>query len=140
MNDTPSNDCGTPKPYPSFPYRPRPKAGKRSLDLQLEGHIGELANSFPCLHYLRAILLVIVVVAPFVCLVAASALFESSACAQTAARPPFIDRFANFVTEASIRFAIPALWIRAIIQIESAGDEHAISPRGAMGLMQLMPG
>jgi len=34
---------------------------------------------------------------------------------------------------------VPARWIRAIIQIESAGDEHAISARGAMGLMQLMP-
>jgi soluble lytic murein transglycosylase-like protein len=35
---------------------------------------------------------------------------------------------------------VPARWIRAVIQIESGGDEHAISPRGAKGLMQLMPG
>jgi soluble lytic murein transglycosylase-like protein len=55
------------------------------------------------------------------------------------ARPPSIDRFANFIAEASARFTVPAPRIRAIIQIESAGDEHAISPRGAMGLMQLMP-
>jgi hypothetical protein len=50
------------------------------------------------------------------------------------ARPPSVDRFANFIAEASARFTVPARWIRAIIQIESAGDEHAISPRGAMGL------
>jgi soluble lytic murein transglycosylase-like protein len=55
------------------------------------------------------------------------------------ARPPSIDRFANFIAEASARFTVPARWNRDIIQIESAGDEHAISPRGAMGLMQLMP-
>jgi len=46
----------------------------------------------------------------------------------------------KFIEEASDRFAVPAPWIRAVIQMESGGDEHAISPRGAMGLMQLMPG
>ena len=50
-----------------------------------------------------------------------------------------IDRFAAFVTEASQRFGIPAAWIRAVMRIESAGDTHARSPKGAMGLMQLMP-
>jgi soluble lytic murein transglycosylase-like protein len=35
---------------------------------------------------------------------------------------------------------VPARWIRAVIQIESAGEERAIPSRGAMGLMQLMPG
>jgi soluble lytic murein transglycosylase-like protein len=43
------------------------------------------------------------------------------------------------VTEASRRFAIPAHWIRAVIQVESAGNAQAISPRGALGLMQIMP-
>ncbi len=47
--------------------------------------------------------------------------------------------YAGFVAEASQRFGIPAAWIRAIIGIESRGDAHAISPKGAMGLMQLMP-
>jgi hypothetical protein len=36
-------------------------------------------------------------------------------------------------------FTVPAPWISAIIQIENAGDEHAIWLRGAIGLMQLMP-
>ncbi|SRR5579871_301808 len=140
MHDTPSTDCGTSRPYPSFPYRRRPKAGKRSPDLQRKSHIRELADSFAWLRSIRAIPRVIILVVSFMCLIAASTLFESSACAQAASRPPSIDRFANFVAEASTRFAVPARWIRAVIQIESAGDEHAISPRGAMGLMQLMPG
>ena len=89
---------------------------------------------------LRPIARIIVAVAPFMCMIATSTLFESSACAQTASRPASIDRFAKFVEEASDRFAVPARWIRAVIQVESGGDEHAISPRGAMGLMQLMPG
>jgi soluble lytic murein transglycosylase-like protein len=67
-------------------------------------------------------------------------LFELGVCAQTASHTPTIDRFAKFIAEASVRFAVPAFWIRAVIQIESAGDAHSISPRGAMSLMQLMPG
>jgi soluble lytic murein transglycosylase-like protein len=82
----------------------------------------------------------IVVITHSMCVIAASMFFESSASPQTAPRPPSIDRFANFIAEASARFTVPATWTRAIILIESAGDEHAISPRGAMGLMQLMPG
>lgn len=44
------------------------------------------------------------------------------------------------VAEAAQRFGIPTAWIKAIMRAESAGDPHAISPKGAMGLMQLMPG
>jgi hypothetical protein len=52
-----------------------------------------------------------------------------------AARAPF----AAFVAEASQRFGIPAAWIRAVMRAESFGDVHAISPKGAIGLMQIMP-
>jgi hypothetical protein len=48
-------------------------------------------------------------------------------------------RFAGFVSEASRRFRIPVSWIRAVIRAESQGDVFAISPKGAMGLMQIMP-
>ncbi|WPO44573.1 lytic transglycosylase domain-containing protein [Tardiphaga sp. 42S5] len=47
--------------------------------------------------------------------------------------------FANLIEEASRRFAIPAHWIRAVMTVESAGDAWARSPKGAMGLMQIMP-
>jgi soluble lytic murein transglycosylase-like protein len=43
------------------------------------------------------------------------------------------------IAEASRRFDIPASWLRAVIRVESAGDRHAVSPKGAMGLMQIMP-
>lgn len=49
------------------------------------------------------------------------------------------DPYAAPIAEASQRFGIPAAWIRAIIRAESAGDPHAVSSAGAMGLMQIMP-
>lgn len=49
------------------------------------------------------------------------------------------DRIQGFVEAASQRFAIPVSWIRAVMQVESAGAVHAVSPKGAMGLMQVMP-
>ncbi len=47
--------------------------------------------------------------------------------------------FASFVAEASQRFGIPATWMRAVIRAESFGEVRAVSPKGAMGLMQIMP-
>jgi soluble lytic murein transglycosylase-like protein len=139
MHDTLSTACGS-EPYPIFRYRRRPKTGNRSPGLQQKSHIRALADLIAWSHSVRPSARLIVVITHFMCLITASALFELSASAQTAPHPPSIDRFANFIGEASTRFTVPARWIRAIIQIESAGDEHAISSRGAMGLMQLMPG
>jgi soluble lytic murein transglycosylase-like protein len=140
MHDTPSTDCGCSEPAPTFPYRPCPKTRKRPSSLQRKSHTGELTDAIARHQSLQLIARIIVAVAPFVCMIATSALFESSACAQTASRPASTDRFAKFVEEASDRFAVPARWIRAVVKIESGGDEHSISPRGALGLMQLMPG
>lgn len=71
------------------------------------------------------------------------------ASAESAAQPrpgdTFAERFAAVdvwaasITEASRRFAIPETWIRAIMRVESRGDVRAVSPKGAMGLMQIMP-
>ena len=44
------------------------------------------------------------------------------------------------IARASQRFALPDTLIRAVIAIESGGAVFAVSPKGAMGLMQLMPG
>ncbi|MBY5841312.1 lytic transglycosylase domain-containing protein [Rhizobium leguminosarum] len=51
--------------------------------------------------------------------------------------PPY--PYAGFVAEAAKRFDIPERWIRAVMQVESRDDPSAISPKGAMGLMQIMP-
>lgn len=50
-----------------------------------------------------------------------------------------VDQFQAHIIEASQRFDIPARWIEAVIMAESGGDPKAVSPKGAMGLMQLMP-
>jgi soluble lytic murein transglycosylase-like protein len=47
--------------------------------------------------------------------------------------------FAAIIAEASQRFGIPEAWIRAVMRVESHGDVRALSPAGAMGLMQIMP-
>lgn len=49
------------------------------------------------------------------------------------------DRYADFIAEAAERFDVPAAWIRSVMRAESDGDPHATSPKGAMGLMQIMP-
>ena len=51
-----------------------------------------------------------------------------------------VDPWAAYVTEASRRFAIPERWIRAVMRVESDGNQRARSKKGAMGLMQIMPG
>ncbi len=54
---------------------------------------------------------------------------------QTASAAPFD----TYVTEAATRANIPLAWITAVMRAESQGDVHAASPKGAMGLMQIMP-
>ena len=54
-------------------------------------------------------------------------------------RQTAVDPYAAAIAEAAQRFGIPAAWIRAVMRVESANDVRAISPKGAMGLMQIMP-
>lgn len=50
-----------------------------------------------------------------------------------------VTSYAALIDEAAQRFELPASWIRAVLQAESGGDPRAVSPAGAMGLMQIMP-
>ena len=48
-------------------------------------------------------------------------------------------RFRPIITEASRLYGVETAFITAIIKVESDFDPYAISPKGAQGLMQLMP-
>lgn len=63
---------------------------------------------------------------------------QSSAATGTASRAS--SRFDAYIREAAQRFQIPVAFIKAVIQIESGFNPNAVSPVGAQGLMQLMPG
>ncbi len=56
-----------------------------------------------------------------------------------AARPQRAHPIADYIAEAARRFGIPAAWIWAVMGAESAGDARAVSHKGAMGLLQIMP-
>jgi len=53
--------------------------------------------------------------------------------------PPAAGRFAAFIDAAASEAQIPARLIYAVIAAESNFDPSAVSPKGAIGLMQLMP-
>src|SRR5438128_4620899 len=47
--------------------------------------------------------------------------------------------YSREIAEASARYAVPERLIWAVIRVESGFDYRAVSPKGARGLMQLMP-
>ena len=69
---------------------------------------------------------------------------SSPVMAQVASSPPKTGAvintpIADFVAEAALRFGIPEVVIQAVMQVESAANAGAISPKGAIGMMQIMP-
>jgi soluble lytic murein transglycosylase-like protein len=54
-------------------------------------------------------------------------------------RPQSGHTIADYIAEAARRVGIPVSWISAVMGAESAGDARAVSRKGAMGLMQIMP-
>lgn len=51
-----------------------------------------------------------------------------------------VNQWDSIVAEAASQYGIPANLLKAIMRVESGGDPNAISPAGATGLMQVMPG
>lgn len=70
------------------------------------------------------------------------ALSERPAAAATASRAggyPVPERTARAVRDAALRYRLDPRLLRAVIRHESNWDPGAVSPAGAVGLMQLMP-
>lgn len=57
----------------------------------------------------------------------------------SAAKALHIASYATDIENAARRFDLPPLLIGSVIAEESGGDASAVSPKGAIGLMQLMP-
>jgi soluble lytic murein transglycosylase-like protein len=60
--------------------------------------------------------------------------------ARTLIEPPSIpEQYRDLVTQTAARHGVDARVVNALIQVESAYHSRAVSPKGAKGLMQLMP-
>jgi len=64
---------------------------------------------------------------------------EDKPVAIVAAAPAPAVKYGEIIDKVSAEQNVPANLVRALIQVESAYHERARSPKGAMGLMQLMP-
>lgn len=64
---------------------------------------------------------------------------EGSAPAPAAAAPLRSERFGHLVAHAAAETGLPAGLLHAVVRTESNYDPLAVSPKGAVGLMQLMP-
>jgi soluble lytic murein transglycosylase-like protein len=61
---------------------------------------------------------------------------------RTTTKPPTgsrSSRFDDLIQEHAVQNGLSPDLVRAVIQAESGFNPHAVSPKGAMGLMQLMP-
>jgi soluble lytic murein transglycosylase-like protein len=137
---SPSSDCCSCLWSSIFPSWPELTTVPLSRRTQWHSHADAPDRASKCLGSPSPTARILAAVTLLLFPTSAFSRFTSPASAQNLSQAESTDRFAKIIEGASDRFALPAHWIRAVIQIESGGDEHAISPRGAMGLMQLMPG
>ncbi len=56
-----------------------------------------------------------------------------------AADPAVVPPYAREIESTATRYGVDRRLVEAVVQVESGGNPQAVSPRGALGLMQLMP-
>src|SRR6266481_918553 len=116
----------------------RPQAGARALPLT---EASTVARSRPVGGGARARGLIMTAIV--LAITGGSISSVSAASVKTQSAPMVatnpVNSYAGYIAEASRRFGIPERWIRAVIRVESSGQVKAVSPKGAIGLMQIMP-
>jgi soluble lytic murein transglycosylase-like protein len=125
------------EPAPDL-IRGRPQAGARALPLTE-------ASTVACFRpvgggaRVRSLIITAIVMA----MTGGSMSVVSAASVKTQSAPMAatnpVNPYAGYIAEASRRFGIPESWIRAVMRVESRGQVKAVSPKGAIGLMQIMP-
>jgi hypothetical protein len=124
--------------------RPENVGRRRSLALDRSEHDGRLMafrdggahSAFPAI---RVMFVAITMIVTQPCIALADPLKNDALSDSAFTIAPPSDPWAKHITEAARRFVIPDRWIRAVMQAESNHDPLAVSPKGAMGLMQIMP-
>jgi hypothetical protein len=124
--------------------RPENTGRRRSLALDRSEHDGRLmafrdGGAHAAVPAIRAIFFVVTMIVTQTCVASADPLKPGALPDHAVAVAPASDPWAKHITDAAKRFAISDRWIRAVMQAESNGDPLAVSPKGAMGLMQIMP-
>ncbi len=125
------------EPAPDL-IRGRPQAGARALPLTEASTVAR-SRSVGDGARVRSLIITAIVLA----MTGGSISAVSAASVKTQSAPMVttnpVNPYAGYIAEASRRFGIPERWIRAVIRVESSGQVKAVSPKGAIGLMQIMP-
>ncbi len=50
-----------------------------------------------------------------------------------------VEQWSGLLADAALRTGLPTVWLHDLMRAESNGNALAVSPKGAVGLMQLMP-
>src|SRR5260370_21588092 len=125
------------EPAPDL-IRGRPQACARALPLT---EASTMARSRPVGGGARARGLIMTVIV--LAMTGGSISAVSAASLKTQSAPVVVTNpvnpYAGYIAEASRRFGIPESWIRAVMRVESRGQVKAVSPKGAIALMHIMP-